>query len=410
MMARKILLVICDGLGDRPVQELGGRTPLQAAEKPNIDRIAGKAMHGLLYTIAPGVTPGSDTSHLSLLGYDPRDIYTGRGPFEAAGVGIKMKEGDVAFRCNFASVDGKGMVVDRRAGRIGEPDTGKLASLLPETVIDGATVRFRESTEHRCVVVISESGLGPHVTDTDPGETGRPVLKATGLDQASKRTADILNQFTEKISEVFGQAEVNSERRSKGLLVANTILARGGGVFPHVESFDRKHGMSFGAIAAEGLIVGICRVLGGEVVTPPGATANMQTDLLSKGRAAVEMLRRKDFVLIHVKPTDIAGHDGNPAGKVEIIERADKMIGEIFSSLDDDMVFAITGDHSTPVTAKEHTCDPVPLMIHASGLRCDGINSFDEIAAARGSLSSLRGLDLMTLLMGYADRNAKYGA
>ncbi len=409
-MARKILLVICDGLGDRPSAALGGKTPLQAASKPGIDRIAASAMHGLLYTIAPGVTPGSDTSHLSLLGYDPLGIYTGRGPFEAAGIGLKMKPGDVAFRCNFATVDSSRVVVDRRAGRIGEPDTGELASLLPEVEIDGAQVRFRESTEHRCVVVISGDGLGSSVTDTDPGVTGRPIQLASGLDEPSSRTAAILNKFTNMVIEKFSGSHVNRKRMEKGLPSANAIIARGGGVYPDIEPFDRKHGMSFGAVAAEGLILGICRVLGGEVVTPKGATATMETDLMAKGRAAVEMLGRKDFVLLHVKPTDIAGHDGNAAGKVEMIERADRMVDYIISSCSGELVFAITGDHSTPVSAKQHTCDPVPLMIHSGGLRSDGISSFDEISAGRGSLSSLRGLELMPLLMGYADRNEKYGA
>ncbi len=409
-MAKKILLVICDGLGDRPVPELGNKTPLQAAATPNLDSIAAKAMHGLLYTIAPGIKPGSDTSHLSLLGYDPKGIYTGRGPFEAAGIGMRMRAGDIAFRCNFATIDGKHVVLDRRAGRIGEPDTGKLASLLPSRVIDGATVTFRESTEHRCVVVISGDGLGSNVTDTDPGETGKPILEAKGTDGASARTADILNEFTRMAIDTFENAGVNKDRVKNGLLPANAILARGGGVFPKVEKFDRKHRMSFGAVAAEGLIIGICSVLGGEVVTPPGATASMNTDLQAKGRAAVELLKSKDFVLVHVKPTDIAGHDGNPGGKVEIIQRVDGMIGEIFSSSKEDIVFAITGDHSTPVTAKEHTCDPVPLMLFSRGLRSDGIVHFDEESAAEGSLAGLRGLDLMTLLMGYADRNEIYGA
>lgn len=409
-MTKKILLVICDGLGDRPVPELGGRTPLQAARTPNIDGFSARSMQGLLYTIAPGITPGSDTSHLSLLGYDPGSIYTGRGPFEAAGIGISMSPGDVAFRCNFATVDGRRVVVDRRAGRIGEPETGRLASLLPGAVIDGANVTFRESTEHRCVVVIRGKGLGSNVTDTDPGVTGKEILMARGLDDSSSRTAEILNKFTDMAVKTFSGSDVNRERVGRGLPAANAILARGGGVFPHVEDFGKKHGMSFGAVAAEGLIIGICRVLGGEVVTPPGATANMKTDLLSKGRAAVELLGKKDFVLVHVKPTDIAGHDGNSGAKVDMIQRVDAMIGEIMSSVKDDFVLAITGDHSTPVTAKEHTCDPVPLLIYSGNLRGDGIAHFDEISAGHGSLSSLRGMDLMTLLKGYADRNEKYGA
>jgi 2,3-bisphosphoglycerate-independent phosphoglycerate mutase len=410
MNERKILLLICDGLGDRPVPELHGRTPLQAARKPAIDRIASSAMHGLLYTIKPGFIPGSDTSHLSILGYDPTEFYTGRGPFEALGAGLHLSKGDIAFRCNFATVDAAGKIVDRRAGRIREPETAELASLVTGMQIDGVNVTFRESTEHRCVLVLSGKGLGANVSDTDPGETGSAVLRSEPLDRDSARTAEILNKFTLQASRIFSASEVNRRRMEKNLPPANTVLARSGGMYPELQPFSLKHGMSFGAVAAEGLIKGICLALGAEVVTPPGATAGMDTDLRAKGRAALKMLETNDFVFIHVKPTDVAGHDGNAAGKVSIIERVDGMLNDMLTEIGGDVVFAMTADHSTPVSEKEHTCDPVPLMIYSKGLRSDGISSYDEISAAGGSLNGLRGLDMMPLLKGYAQRNKKYGA
>ena len=409
-MKRKILLLVCDGLGDRPSPELGGRTPLQAAAKPNIDALARKAMHGLIYTLSPGVVPGSDTSHLSLLGYEPQGFYTGRGPFEALGAGMKLNRGDIAFRCNFATVDAHGIVIDRRAGRIREPETAELASLVSDMRIDGAHVRFRESTEHRCVLVIGGKGLGAEVSDTDPGATGMSLQLSKGKDAASAKTARILNKFTEIAHASFTESTVNRERAARGLPPANAVAARSGGIYPSIEPFCEKHGLTFGAVAAEGLIKGLCAALGGEVVTPPGATAGMDTDLRAKGRAALAMLNEKDFVLVHVKPTDIAGHDGNARGKVDILQKVDAMVGEIMNSAGDNTVFAITGDHSTPVSAKEHTCDPVPVMIYAAGLRSDGISSFDEISSSTGSLTWLRGIELMPLLKGYAGRTEKYGA
>ncbi len=409
-MKRKILLIVCDGLGDRPSPELSGKTPLQAAVKPNIDTLARRAMHGLIYTISPGVVPGSDTSHLSLLGYDPHGFYTGRGPFEALGAGMKLSHGDIAFRCNFATVDSKGVIIDRRAGRIKEPETAKLASLVSEMQINGTAVRFKESTEHRCVLVIGGKGLGSNVSDTDPGSTGMQVLESVAKDDASVKTAAILNEFTKRACAAFSDSEVNAERISRGLPPANAVLSRSGGIFPSIEPFSVKHALSFGAVAAEGLIKGLCTALGGDVVTPPGATAGMDTDLSAKGRAALSMLKEKDFVLLHVKPTDIAGHDGNAHGKVDILQKVDVMVGEIMAGAGNEIVFAMTGDHSTPVSAREHTCDPVPLIVYSNGLRSDGINSFDEISSSRGSLSWLRGLDLMPILKGYADRNEKYGA
>jgi len=407
-MKRKILLLICDGLGDRPVPEFGGRTPLQEARKPAIDRMASRALHGLIYTISPGIVPGSDTSHLSLLGYNPGEVYTGRGPFEAKGAGMELRPGDIAFRCNFATVQ-NGIVTDRRAGRIREPDTGKLAGLISKMDIGDCSVEFRESTEHRAVLVLHGSGLGDRVSDTDPGETGKAILKATGADGRSQKTADVLNAFTEKALKVLGASDINRERAAKGLAPANAVLARGCGASPNVESFEKHHGLSFGAIAAEGLIKGICSYMGGKVVTPPGATAGMDTDLRAKGRAVREMLEEKDFVFVHVKPTDVAGHDGNFRGKVDIIEKVDSMIEDL-NDIMGEVIFAMTADHSTPVTAREHTCDPVPLMINMEGGRSDGIGTFNEIDAARGSLTGLTGRDLMPLLKGYADRTEKYGA
>jgi 2,3-bisphosphoglycerate-independent phosphoglycerate mutase len=405
---KKIILVICDGLGDRPSANLNGKTPLQAARKPNIDRLASASMLGLIYTISPGVTPGSDTSHLSLLGYDPKRYYTGRGPLEAIGAGLKLREGDIAFRCNFATVDHDGIVIDRRAGRIKEPDTGKLASIISEMRIDGHTVFFKESTEHRCVLVVRGEGLGANVTDTDPGVEGKGILKASGRDAASQRTAEIVNTFTDMAMKKLAEADLNRERERKGLKPANAILARGAGEYPKIEPFFEKRGMRMGGIVAEGLIVGICRVLGAEVSVPAGFTAGMDMDVSGVAKEAERMLSSVDFLLIHIKPTDVAGHDGNAKGKMEVLERIDDMIGRIAEI--EGTVLALTGDHSTPVSAREHTCDPVPLLIHSRGLRSDGISSFDEISCSRGSLSGLRGLDITPLLMGYADRNEKYGA
>ncbi|MEM3851483.1 MAG: 2,3-bisphosphoglycerate-independent phosphoglycerate mutase [Methanomassiliicoccales archaeon] len=407
---RKILFIICDGLGDRPSAELNGLTPLQAAKKPNIDRIAANAMQGVIYTISPGTVPGSDTSHLTLLGYNPEKVYTGRGPLEAVGAGVEMKAGDVAFRCNFATVDERGVVKDRRAGRIKEPETAELASLLQGIEIGEHRLTFKESTEHRCVLVIHGSGLGANVTDTDPGVEGKAILQAEGKDTSSQQTAEILNKFMSMVRTRFENADVNKKRVAKGLPPANAVLARGAGVFPEIEQFKEKTGMRMAAIAAEGLIVGICKVLGAKVYSPPGYTAGMDSNLENVASTAEKLLRENDMVFIHVKPTDVAGHDGNPIGKKEVIEKVDRMIGDMSNFIENDIVLAMTGDHSTPASAKEHTCDPVPLLIYGHGFRSDGIASFDEISSAKGSLSGLEGRSLLPLLMGYADRSPKYGA
>ena len=211
MEYRRILLIIFDGLGDRPITELGHKTPLEGALKPNLDWFAANGMNGLLDPIAPGVTAGSDTSHLALFGYDPREVYTGRGPIEAAGVGLALQKGDVAFRCNFASVDDHLVLTDRRAGRIKE-GTAQLAKSLDGMKLGRVRVLFKEGTEHRAVLVLRGKGLSAEVSDTDPHEEGQRILDATATDGKGKNTAKALNAFTRKAYETLKDHPVNRER------------------------------------------------------------------------------------------------------------------------------------------------------------------------------------------------------
>lgn len=413
MRQYKILLIIADGLGDRPTRELNGRTPLEAADKPNLRELIRSSVGGLMDPIAPGVRAGSDTSHLAIFGLDPFKYYRGRGAFEAIGAGAVLEPGDVAFRGNFATVKGDFTVIDRRAGRkIEEADD--LVRELNEKVgeIDGVKVMFYHGTEHRVAVVLRGQGLSDKVSDTDPHEVDKRVLESRPLDgtKEAERTAEILNKLTRRVYEVLSQSELNKLRVSKGLPPANVILLRGASIFEGLPKFKDYTGLNAGAVSATALIKGICKQLGMDVITPPGATGGVDSNLNAKADAAAKMLEEKDFVFVHVKGTDAASHDGNARAKVDVIERIDRMIGRILDRVGSELVIAFTGDHTTPVEVKEHTSDPVPFMLYLPfQANFDGLSDFNEREVKKGSLR-IRGLDVTNLLLGYSNRAEKYGA
>ena len=405
----RILLIVFDGLGDRPITELGHKTPLEATPKPNLDWFASNGMNGLLDPIAPGVTAGSDTSHLALFGYDPLEVYTGRGPFEAAGVGLELQKGDVAFRCNFATVDEQMILKDRRAGRIKE-GTAELAKALDDMKLGRVRVRFKEGTEHRAVLILRGKGLSSEVSDTDPHEEGQRILEAKPLDGKGRNTAKALNGFTRRAYEILKDHPVNKDRIAKGLPPANMVACRGGGVAPDLAPVTRKYGLKAAGIAGVALIKGMFRTCGMDVIEVKGATGGLDTDMVAKAEAALMALTTYDLVVLNVKAADLCGHDGLPSEKIKVIERMDQMMGHLKAHLPQDVVVAITADHSTPCTLKDHSGDPVPLTILGEGVRVDEVPHYDERSVARGSLGRLRGRDLMPILLNQANRTEKFGA
>jgi len=409
MDKRRILLIIFDGLGDRPVTELGHKTPLEAARKPNLDWFAANGVNGLLDPIAPGVPPGSDTSHLALFGYDPLKVYTGRGPFEAAGVGIDLQAGDIAFRCNFVTVDEEMRIVDRRAGRIRE-GTAELAASLDGMKLGRVRALFRAGTEHRGALVLRGKGLSPDVTDTDPHEHGVAVPDAKALGPKAKATAKALNAFTKESYRRLRDHPVNLARVARGELPANIVLCRGAGIFPDIAPITVRHGVRAAGIAGVALVRGMCRSVGMDVLDVPGATGGLETDVVAKAEAALRALEAYDLVVVNVKAADLCGHDGKASEKIHAIERMDVMMGHLKSKLPQDVVLAITSDHSTPVALKDHSGDPVPLTIFGEGTRVDDVVSYDERSMARGGLGRIRGQDVMPLLLDLAGRSAKFGA
>ncbi len=404
----KMMMIICDGLGDRPVPELNGQTPLQAAHCDSFDWFAKNGICGLMDTIAPGIPPGSDTAHLALLGQNPYDVYSGRGPFEAFGIGMDVAPGDVVMRANFATVDDELKIVDRRAGRI-RSGTGEIAQSLNGMEIQGAEIQIKEGTEHRAALVIRGEGLSPDIGNTDPHRSGCCPLKSEALSPGGEKTASIVEEFSKRASEILKEHPVNQKRESEGKLPANHILLRGAGGTAHLESLKDRFGISGAAVVGVMLVKGVCRALGMETLEVVGATGGVDTDMNAKARAALSALDNYDFVLLHGKACDVFGHDGDFKGKIEAIERLDEMLGIIKEGISDCCV-ALTADHSTPVSVQNHSGDPVPLAIAGPGVRVDGVEKYDEISTASGGLGRIQGKNLLPIMLDLAGRGEMYGA
>ena len=413
MSQKRILMVVLDGGGDRPVPEFGGKTPLEAAKTPNLDALASMGINGLLHPIGPGIRAGSDTAHLSLFGYDPYEVYTGRGPFEAAGAGVMGRKGDVAFRCNFATVNDEGEVTDRRAGRIRE-GTEMLASALDGMEYNGIKMTVKAGTEHRAILLLHGDNLSPAVSDVDPHEAGAHFLRCEPLDDSpeARRTAEAVNYFVEESWHILRNHEVNLRRDRDGKAPANILLPRGAGMFPDIEEFGRRYRLRAAAITGVTLITGIARLLGMNVIEVEGATGGIDSDFRAKLTAAVSALDKNHFVFVNLKAPDIAGHDGDAGLKKEIFERIDTAFSVVVDSMKerDDIILAVTSDHSTPVSVMDHSGDPVPLIIAGDGVRPDDVAEFGERAAMTGGLGHLNGRDLMPELLNLSGRAEKFGA
>lgn len=394
-MIKKAVVLIFDGLGDRPVKEFGNKTPLEYANTPHLDHLAGQGQCGLMYSLGRGLRPGSDVSHLEILGYPIKDYYTGRGPIEVAGLGFQLKKGDVALRGNFATVDAAWGIIDRRAGRITNVDV--FAKAINGIIIDGIEFIVLAGTAHRAGVVMRGPGLSSNISDSDPHEEGKPVGKVMPLDKSAEAifTAEVLNKFLRKSHELLSNFEPNREREKAGKLPCNFCLTRGAGLVPHIPSFKEKFGLSACCIAGGGLYKGVGALLGMDVIHVEGATALPDTNIRAKFLEVIEKNKHYDFIFCHVKATDSLGEDGNYRGKKDFIEKADKEIPVLFN-LPDDTVLFIGADHSTPCELKAHSADPVPVLFTGkSSIRVDDVNEYNETACAKGNLGIIYGKDVI---------------
>lgn len=414
MRKRQGLLIILDGLGDRPNPELNGMTPLESAETPNLDYLASRGMCGNVYPIAPGIRVGTDVGHLHIFGYDSNKVYSGRGPLEAYSAGIKLMPGDVAFRGNFATIDEEYTVIDRRAGRI-RKGTKELAEAINGlTLSDGTKVFVKELTEHRVAVVLRGNGLSDKISCTDPGtaEEGAKLIIPSALDNtiSAEKTAKNLWEFTNCAYEILKEHPINKQRQAEGLNIANVVITRGAGQENYIPSIKELYNIKAACVAGDITVGGIAKLVGMDYFSNDSFTGSFDTNLMGKVDLAVKLLNESKYhwVVMHVKATDLAGHDNLPMAKKDMIEKVDKAIGVILQNIDLNKCYiSFTADHSTPCEARDHTGDGVPTIIAGGDVRRDSVKSAGESQFTTGSLNNLTANDIFMLqmdLLGFTDK------
>ena len=424
---KKIILIVIDGLGDKPIPQLGNKTPLEAAKTPNLDWLANKGICGVIlpFQFPDQEKPESDTSHLALLGYDPKKYYLGRGPYEAAGIGLDLELGDVALRVNFATIDSEGprpqieggaygagknlKVIDRRAGRIEK--TQPLIEALSGIEIKGIKFLIKKSYGHRAVLVLRlamsdiaqgiAQGISAKISDSDPKKEGEKIKKVIPLDQSkeAKFTAKVLNKFLIEAQQILKKHPLNKKREKKGLLPANCLLTRGVGFFKKTASFNKRYGLKACCIAGGALYKGIGKILGMDLLKVKGANGFPDTNLRGKILAAKSGLKKYNFVFCHIKAADSLAEDGNFFGKKEFIEKIDKNLNPLFNLKN--TLIVVTADHSTCSALKRHCSKPIPLLIYGGGT--NGIQEFSEKACQKGKLGKIKQLDLMPKILKLAN-------
>jgi 2,3-bisphosphoglycerate-independent phosphoglycerate mutase len=389
----KIMLLVLDGVGGLPL-EPGGLTELETARTPNMDGLLANGDAGLHVPVATGVTPGSGPGHLALFGFDPLRYRVGRGALAALGVEFPLQPGDVAVRGNLCTVDGEGVVTDRRAGRIATEEAAPVLDMLDRIVVPGAQTFVRPVKEHRFLLVLRpEEATGADIADTDPGVSGVRPLDVVAASPSSEFAARVTREWLARVPETLS-----------GQPRANMALLRGFATLPDWPLFPDVFRMRSLAMAAYPMYRGVARLVGMDAT----AVDDDPAALLPALEARIDDY---DFFFLHVKGTDKAGEDGDFQRKVDMIERVDEVLPALRET--GIGVTLITGDHSTPAKMKSHSWHPVPFLLHGGpgrGHRSEGTAGFGESECARGSIGMIRGCELMLLAAARAGRLGKFGA
>ncbi len=410
----KIVYVLLDGVGDLPHPDIENMTPLQAAKTPNMDKLARNGKMGEVISVGKGIAPESDIAVFNMLGYKFQYTdYVGRGVIEAIGTGIDFKDGDLALRGNFSTLDEKDVIIDRRAGRHIERDDARAVSEEIEQKlkfsIPLASVVVSPTIGHRVIVRIrDEHPLSSNVTNTDPAYSrvnGMGVAKAVGdflkierclpLDEtvASKLSAELVNEFTEKSLKILKESEINKKRNAQGKKLLNGILLRdAGNKYPKVETINEKYSMNFSCIVDMPVEIGISHVLKMKAYSAGGLT-----DYEEKATVAAKSMETENAIYVHLKGPDEFGHDGDAIGKMKNIEEIDeRFFGTLLKNIDTNKVTVmISADHSTPCINKGHSDDPVPVLISGDKIVNDGSERFTEEFAKKGEIGLLEGAQVM---------------
>ncbi len=417
-----ILYVILDGLGDRAGPASGNRTPLAAAAVPFLGAMTLEGRTGLVQTVGEGIAPESDVAVIAMLGYDPFTYHTGRGVFEAVGGGIPFRDGDLALRGNFATGGAGQTILDRRAGRnLSAEDAHALADAVTrdvklETV--PAEVEVRASIGYRAGVVIRRRGgrLSAQITNTDPAYgrvqglgVAREIVKdeierCEPLEETeeARTAAALVNEFMERSRAVMEHHPANERRRREGKPPANRLLVRDAGDhLPQMPPFSERFGVRFGCFVEMPVERGIAELMGMTVIPVPPSGADHERVYQAWARTAVREFRKYGGLYMHLKGPDEPGHDKDCAAKQSVIEVIDRaFFGTLLEDVPlDEALIAVTADHATPCTLGRHSDDPVPLLVVGAGVASDGSRVFNEAACARGSLGTLKGTDVVPMLV-----------
>ncbi len=389
----KFIVILGDGMADRPIISLKGKTPLQAAHTPNMDMIAREGKCGLAVTVPEGMPPGSDVANLSVMGYDPHKYYTGRAPLEAAAMGISLGEDDIAFRCNLVTVE-NGIMRDYSAGHITSEEGRELIRALKPLMPAG---RIYAGVSYRNLLVLK---AGEKAVCTPPHDiTDRPI--ADYLPRG--KDAELLSALMDAAKPLLVSHPVNLKRIAEGKRPANMIWLWGQGPAPAMPTFQEKFGMSGAMISAVDLLKGIGVYAGLEVIDVPGATGTIDTNYKGKVEAALDALKRVDFVYLHVEAPDEAAHEGDLELKIRALELLDRnVVGPIVAGLKaggEDWRVILLPDHATPIEIKTHSHDPVPFAVMGTGIRPDSVQSFDEVAAKEGGYGTVEAMELVGMMI-----------
>lgn len=390
----KLVVLLGDGMADLPLSALQGRTPLQAAKKPNMDLLARRGRSGLARTVPDGFPPGSDVANLSVMGYSPARHYSGRAPLEAAAMGVALAEGDIAFRCNFVTIE-EGIMKDYSAGHITSEEGRDLIEAL-RPLMPGR--RLYAGVSYRNLLVLRSGAKAvctpPHDISDQPAADHLP----TGPESEG------LIRLMEAARPVLESHPVNQRRIAAGKRPANAIWLWGQGPAPAMPSFAEKYGLSGAMISAVDLLKGIGSYAGLRVIDVPGADGTIDTNYEGKVRSALEALKSCDFVYLHIEAPDEAGHEGDTMLKVKAIELFDeKVVGPVVRGLEEsgeEWRVLLMPDHATPICIKTHSSDPVPFTIAGSGIEPDGVESFDEAAAKDGGYGLVEARELVGMMKG----------
>jgi len=407
-----VFFVMIDGLADSGNEELGGRTYLEAAHTPYLDRLVNRGVTGVVDPVETGLACGSDTAHMSIFGYNPMKLYQGRGGFETMGAGLELEDGEIAFKCNFATLDPESNTVTKRRVSRKFYEWGlPMIDVLNNQTIPGFPlhrISVKHATEHRCGLKITGPRLTQRIEGTDPLYDHKPLLKSVPWDpkdEDSLYTSQIVNATSDFIQSLLSAHPLNAERQAKHKSPANLLLLRGAGVRIRVDKFDEVHGVRSFFIAPTAIIKGWGMTIQSQIVEVVGATGDVHSNHQAKFDRALELFEEGfNFGFLHIKAIDDLGHDRNLQDRVRMMEKIDRLIGQTFEQMTR-TVLVVTGDHSTNIHIGDHSYEPVPILLCSSDSQSsDQSLKFTEVDCSKGVLGRFPGSQVMRTIFDFLSK------